>query len=147
MNLPTYREFPERSRLGGAGAKSAHAPCPDRSHRVKVDGRQMSKGRDEHIIYNVKKCLKIAAAGAKCSVVASQGSSRRLAYGGLAAHNSTTRRTSRSHQKCQALATVFVAVVPDGKGKPENRLVKAVADAGMDAAEFTKVGAPVAGGA
>ena len=38
---------------------------------TKVDGRQMSKGRDEHIIYNVKKCLKIAAAGEACSVVRS----------------------------------------------------------------------------
>ena len=42
----------------------------------------------------------------------------------------TTRRPNRSHQKCQALATVFVAVAPDGKGKLENKLVKAVADAG-----------------
>jgi hypothetical protein len=42
----------------------------------------------------------------------------------------TTRRTNRSHQTCQALATVFVAVAPDGKGKLENKLVKAVADAG-----------------
>ena len=38
---------------------------------TKVDGRQMSKGRDEHIIYNVKKCLKIAVAGEACSVVTS----------------------------------------------------------------------------